>query len=530
MQNESIAAAITRGETYLGMEFGSTRIKAVLTDLSNKPIASGSFDWENSLVDGVWTYSLDEIHNGLRQCFADLQKNVQTSYGVPLQTVKSMGVSAMMHGYLVFDKNGKLLTPFRTWRNTMTGEAAAFLSELFSFNIPERWSIAHLYQSILKEESHVADIAYLTTLSGYIHYLLTGEKVLGVGDASGMFPIDGEAKDYDQRYVERFEHLIAAKKYPWRLRSILPKVLYAGEQAGTLTKEGALLLDPSGSFAAGVPFCPPEGDAGTGMVATDSVAAHTGNVSAGTSIFAMVVLDRPLSRYYPEIDMVTTPDGKPVAMVHCNNCTGDLDGWIHLFGEVLHSFGVQVPKAQLYDTLLFCSFDGDDHCGGLMNYNYLSGESITGLTCGKPLFLREQNSSFTLPNFMKTQLFSCLATLRIGMDILYREGVSLDSMACHGGYYKTKETGTRFTAASLETPVTIMKTAGEGGPWGMAVLAGYAAERSETESLSEYLTEKVFVDAEKETTLPKTVDVNSFRAFLQRYRDWLDAEKTASKL
>ena len=530
MQKKSIAAAVAAGETYLGMEFGSTRIKAVLTDLAHQPIASGSFDWENSLIDGIWTYSLDEVHRGLQQCFADLKKNVQETYGISLKSVKSMGVSAMMHGFLVFDKDGNLLTPFRTWRNTITGEAAAALSERFRFNIPERWSIAHLYQAILNDEVYVPEIAYMTTLAGYIHFLLTGEKVLGVGDASGMFPIDSATGDYDKHFMASFEELIAGKNYLWRLQDILPRVLFAGDTAGTLTAEGALLLDPTGDFQSGVPLCPPEGDAGTGMVATDSVAPRTGNVSAGTSIFAMVVLDRPLSRYYPEIDMVTTPDGKPVAMVHCNNCTGDLDGWIRLFGESLRAFGLDVPKAKLYDTLLLSALDGDENCGGLMNYNYLSGESITGFVSGKPMFLREQNSRFTLPNFMKTQLFSCLATLRIGMDILYREGVSLEAMACHGGYYKTRETGARFTAAALETPVTITKTAGEGGPWGMAVLAGFAASRAAGESLAGYLKEKVFFDAEKETTLPQTAEVESFRAFLTRYRQWLPAEQAAAQL
>ena len=530
MQKEQIAAAIGAGDTFLGSEFGSTRIKAVLTDLAHQPIASGSFDWENSLIDGIWTYSLDEIHQGLQQCFADLKKNVQETYGTSLKSVKSMGVSAMMHGFLVFDKDGHLLTPFRTWRNTITGEAAAALSERFRFNIPERWSIAHLYQVILNGEQYVPEIAYMTTLAGYIHFLLTGEKVLGVGDACGMFPIDSATGDYNKQFMASFETLISDKNFPWRLQDILPRVLFAGDAAGTLTAEGALLLDPTGDFQSGVPLCPPEGDAGTGMVATNSVAVNTGNVSAGTSIFAMAVLEKELSRYYPEIDMVTTPDGKPVAMVHCNNCTGDLDGWMRLFAEVLERFGVSPKKAALYDTLLLASFDGDEQCGGLMNYNYLSGESITGLTRGKPMFLREQNSRFTLPNFMKTQLFSCLATLRIGMNILYSEGVSLSAIAGHGGYYKTKETGARYTAAALKTPVTIMETAGEGGPWGIAVLAGFAAMRKEGESLSAYLDAHVFANAKKETVNPTAEDMACFDDFLARYQSWLPAQKAAALL
>lgn len=528
MDTERIAEQISLGKTFLGLEFGSTRIKAVLTDFHHLPIASGAFDWENSLIDGVWTYGMDEILRGMRETFSSLKKDVLEKYGVPLKKTGAMGVSAMMHGYLVFDRNGKLLTPFRTWRNTMTAKAAAELSSLFSFNIPERWSIAHLYQSILNNEAHVGQIAYMTTLSGYIHYLLTGQKVLGVGDASGMFPIDSETGKYNQKMLQRFDKKIAHKGYAWKTEAILPRVLQAGERAGTLTAVGAKLLDFTGEFEAGVPFCPPEGDAGTGMTATNSVRVETGNVSAGTSIFAMIVLEKNPSSYYPEIDMVTTPDGKPVAMVHCNNCTGDLDGWMRLFGEAVDLFCPNVKKADLYDKILCTALDGDADCGGLMSYNTLSGESITGLSSGNPLFLRSQNSKFNLSNFIKTQLLSALCTLRIGMDILYREGVTMYAIAGHGGYFKTRQTGTKFMAAALNTPVKIMETAGEGGPWGMALLAAYMLNKKEGQSLADYLDSIVFADTKTEEILPSESDVEEFNHFLARYKNCLDLEKAAA--
>lgn len=530
MSKLTVAEAIQNGKTFLGIEFGSTRIKAVLTDYNHIPIASGFFDWENSLIDGIWTYSLDEVKKGLKDCFSSLKADIKDKYGIPFKTTAGIGISAMMHGYLVFDKNDKLLVPFRTWRNTITSESAKKLSALFKFNIPERWSIAHLYGAILKNEPHIKDIAFMTTLAGYIHYLLTGKKVLGVGDASGMFPIDSAAGTYNADMLTEFSSLDEVKKYPWNIEEIMPVVLYAGENAGTLTEEGAKLLDESGEFSAGIPFCPPEGDAGTGMVATDSVGVHTGNVSAGTSIFAMAVLDKELNSYYPEIDMVTTPDGKPVAMAHCNNCTGDLDSWIKLFGEALSMFGVTYKKYELYDKLLLSALNGDDDCGGLMNYNCLSGESMIGLTSGKPVFVKTQNSNFNVPNFIKTQLFSCLAALRIGMDILYREGVTLDSIAGHGGFFKTKETGARYMAAALNTPVRLLETAGEGGPWGIAVLAGYAVKRTDNEPLDSYLSKYVFADSETEITEVSEKEKKCFDAFLERYKKWLPIEETASHM
>lgn len=530
MNNSEIAGIIENGKTFLGIEFGSTRIKAVLTDYEHSPIAAGSFDWENTFANGIWTYSLDEVIFGLKTCFSDLKANVENTYGVKFTKTAGMGVSAMMHGYLVFDEQGEILTPFRTWRNTITGEAAAKLSELFKFNIPERWSIAHLYNAIIKKEDHVNKISFMTTLAGYVHYLLTGEKVLGVGDASGMFPIDTEKADYNSKMIDLFSALPEVSKYSWNISGILPSVLSAGENAGYLTEQGAKLLDESGEFAAGIPFCPPEGDAGTGMVATDSVSACTGNVSAGTSIFAMAVLEKDLQNYYPEIDIVTTPDGKPVAMAHCNNCTGDIDGWIKLFGEALSLFGVEFKKFELYDKLLLSALNGDDDCGGLMNYNYLSGESITGLVQGMPVFARTQNSKFNISNFIKTQLFSCLATLRIGMDILYREGVTLETIAGHGGFFKTKETGARYMAAALNTPVRLLETAGEGGPWGIAVLAGYSVKKEENDTLDSYLKNNVFASAGVEITEPSVNDVECFNAFLERYKKWFSIERAAAEL
>ncbi|MBQ6164450.1 MAG: ATPase [Clostridia bacterium] len=526
----TIAKKIADGKTFLGIELGSTRIKAVLTDENGLPLASGAFDWENRLVDGIWTYGQDEILRGVRACYADLRKNVKKEYGVVLRSVMAMGVSAMMHGYLAFDKAGELLVPFRTWRNTCALAASQELSALFDFKIPARWSIAHLYRAIKEGEPHVEKIAYLTTLAGYIHYLLTGERVLGVGDASGMFPIDSETMDYDEGMLLKFDALIAEKRYPWKLKEILPRVLRAGEYAGKLTAEGAALLDETGALQAGIPLCPPEGDAGTGMVATDAVAPRTGNVSAGTSVFTMAVLDRPLKGWYPEIDVVATPDGAPVAMVHGNNCTGDIDAWIRLFGETLSLFGDEVKKSELYDKLLKAAFDGDKDVGGLMNYNYIAGEGVTKIPTGKPMFLRGENCSFNIANFMKAQLFGAVATIRVGMDILYREGVKLECIAGHGGYFKTKETGTRFMSAALGIPVKVMETAGEGGPWGMALLASYLINKKDGETLPQYLENRIFAGAASETVSPLPEDIESFGIFLERYKKWLPAEAEAGKI
>lgn len=519
---------IANGEAILGIEFGSTRIKAVLIDENHKPIASGDHIWENRLENGFWTYHEDEIWSGLQDSYANLKKDVESKYGVKITKIAALGFSAMMHGYLAFDKEGKLLVPFRTWRNSTTGEAAEKLSALFEYNIPERWSISHLYQAILNGEDHVKDIAFFTTLAGFIHWKLTGEKVLGVGDASGMFPIDPKTKQYDATMIEKFENLIAEYHFPWKLTEILPEIRLAGEAAGTLTETGAKLLDPSGELEAGVPIAPPEGDAGTGMVATNSVKQRTGNVSAGTSVFAMVVLDKELSRYYPQIDMVTTPDGSLVAMVHANNCTSDLNAWVGLCGEVLDAFGVKVSGDELYGTLYRKSLEADPDCGGLLSYGFLSGENIMNCVEGRPMFVRTPESKFTLANFMRSHLYASFGALKVGMDLLLQqEKVEIDAIYGHGGIFKTKGVAQNFLAAALNTPVSVMETAGEGGPWGMAVLAAYLVKKAEGESLEDYLADKVFADAEGSSVEPDAKDVEGFNAFATRFKDAIAVEQTA---
>ena len=520
--------AILSGKTALGIEFGSTRIKAVLTGEDNAPIASGSHEWENRYVDGIWTYTLEDIWGGLQDCYAKLAEDVKNQYGITLETVGVIGFSAMMHGYMAFNEAGELLVPFRTWRNTITGEASEKLTELFQYNIPQRWSIAHLYQAILNEEEHVKDISFQTTLAGYIHWQLSGEKVLGVGEASGMFPIDSATKDFNQKMVEQFDELVAPKGYPWKLRDIFPKVLVAGENAGTLTEEGAKLLDPSGNLKAGIPMCPPEGDAGTGMAATNSVAVRTGNVSAGTSVFAMVVLEKELSKVYPELDMVTTPDGSPVAMVHCNNCTSDLNAWVNLFKEFAEAFGVDVDMNKLFGTLYNKALEGDADCGGLLAYNYFSGEPITGFEEGRPLFVRTPDSHFNLANFMRVHLFTSLGALKSGMDLLIKdEGVKLDRMLGHGGLFKTKGVGQGIMAAAINTPVSVMETAGEGGAWGIALLASYMVNKEEGETLDAYLADKVFAGNEGSRMEPDEKDVEGFEKFMERYKAGLAIEHAA---
>ena len=519
---------IANGEAILGIEFGSTRIKAVLIDENHKPIASGDHIWENRLENGFWTYHEDEIWSGLQDSYANLKKDVESKYGVKLTKIAALGFSAMMHGYLAFDKEGKLLVPFRTWRNSTTGEAAEKLSALFEYNIPERWSISHLYQAILNGEDHVKDIAFFTTLAGFIHWKLTGEKVLGVGDASGMFPIDPKTKQYDATMIEKFENLIAEYHFPWKLTEILPEIRLAGEAAGTLTETGAKLLDPSGELEAGVPIAPPEGDAGTGMVATNSVKQRTGNVSAGTSVFAMVVLDKELSRYYPQIDMVTTPDGSLVAMVHANNCTSDLNAWVGLCGEVLDAFGVKVSGDELYGTLYRKSLEADPDCGGLLSYGFLSGENIMNCVEGRPMFVRTPESKFTLANFMRSHLYASFGALKVGMDLLLQqEKVEIDAIYGHGGIFKTKGVAQNFLAAALNTPVSVMETAGEGGPWGMAVLAAYLVKKAGGESLEDYLVDNVFADAEGSSVEPDAKDVEGFNAFATRFKDGIAVEQTA---
>jgi sugar (pentulose or hexulose) kinase len=527
MDKNEIKKAIESGKTALGIELGSTRIKAVLIAEDHSPIASGSHEWENQYENGVWTYSMEAVWNGLQDCYRNLSKEVSEKYGVTLSTVGSIGFSAMMHGYMAFDKDGNHLVPFRTWRNTITGQAAEKLTDVFQFNIPQRWSIAHLYQAILNKEAHVKDIAHLTTLAGYVYWKLTGQKSMGVGEASGMFPIDSIINDFDKKMLGQFNDLLKAEKISWTLQDILPKVLVAGESAGTLSEEGAKLLDPSGTLKAGIALCPPEGDAGTGMVATNSVAVRTGNVSAGTSVFAMIVLEKSLSKLYPEIDMVTTPTGKPVAMVHANNCTSDLNAWVGLFGEFTKALGVEISQSKLFETLYKMALAGDADGGGMLAYNYLSGESITDLTEGRPLFIRTPESRFTLPNFMRTHLFSSLGTLKIGMDILAQEKVQLDQLLGHGGFFKTEGVGQRMMAAAMNAPVSVMETAGEGGAWGIALLAAFMANKAGAETLEEYLNKKVFANEKSSTIAPDSKDVEGFAAFMERYKAGLGIERTA---
>ena len=511
--------------TALGIELGSTRIKAVLIDKDHLPIASGDFEWENQFVDGIWTYSSDMIHKGIQACYAALKADVQAKFGVTLTEVGGIGISAMMHGYLPFDKDGKQLAEFRTWRNTITGEAAEKLTEALGFNIPQRWSIAHYYQAILNNESHVGDIDYLTTLAGYIHWRLTGLKVMGVGEASGMFPIDSSTNDYNQEMVAKFNALTGGD-----LLSILPKVLVAGDDAGTLTEDGAKFLDPVGDLKAGIPIAPCEGDAGTGMVATNSVRVYTGNVSAGTSDFAMVVVDHDLG-VHREIDMVTTPAGAPVAMVHCNNCTSDINAWVNLFDQFAELFGAQISKNDLYTKLFQVALKGDPDCGGLLSYNYFSGEGVTDLDEGRPLFARTPNCNFTLANFMRTHLLSALATLKIGMDILQdAENVRIDKLYGHGGFFKTPEVGQKMLSAAVNAPVSVMETAGEGGPYGMALLVSYMINKEEGETLPDYLDNKVFAGAKSVSVMADESDVAGFASFLDKYKNALPMERKATEV
>lgn len=513
----------------LGIELGSTRIKAVLAAPDGTVLASGAHDWQNRLEGGYWTYHLDDVWAGIQDAYAQLKADYRSRYGQPLQTVGALGISAMMHGYLPFDKAGHQLAAFRTWRNTTTLPAATALTERFHFNIPQRWSIAHLYQAILNGEEHVRDVAFLTTLAGYVHWQLTGEKVLGIGDASGVFPIDSARCDYDAAMLASFDELLAQNGLPYHLRDLLPTVLCAGQDAGSLTEAGARLLDPTGDLPAGIPVCPPEGDADTGMAATNSVAARTGNVSAGTSVFAMVVLERPLQQLHPEIDMVTTPDGRPVAMVHCNTCTSDLDGWVSLLGEMTAAAGVPLTKTQLYTLFYQKALAGDPDCGGLVSFNYFSGEPVTGLTEGRPLFVRRPDADFTLANFARAQLYACMATLKIGLDILFgQERVTVDNLLGHGGLFKVPVVGQKLLAGALGVPVSVMQTAGEGGPWGMALLAGYRLHRQAGQTLEEYLRDAIFANAEGSTVQPDAADSRGFAAFLQQYTRCLAVERAAA--
>lgn len=527
MKEKQLAAAIREGKTALGIELGSTRIKAVLVDEDHNPIASGSHDWENKYENGIWTYSIADIWNGVQESYKEMAEDVKNQYGETLTTIGAIGFSAMMHGYMAFDKEGEILVPFRTWRNTMTEEASEKLTELFSYHIPQRWSIAHLYQAILNKEEHVRDIDYLITLEGYVHWKLTGERVLGIGDCAGMFPIDSNTKDFYERMVEQFDELVAEEQYPWKFRDIMPKVLTAGEAAGTLTEEGAKLLDISGNLKAGIPLCPPEGDAGTGMTATNSVARRTGNVSAGTSVFAMVVLEKELSKVHPEIDLVTTPAGDSVAMVHCNNCTSDLNAWVSLFEEFAQTMGMKTDKNTLFSTLYQKALEGDKDGGNLLSYGYLSGEHLTHFEEGRPLFVRTPESRFNLANFMRVHLYTALGALKMGMDILYEEGVKLDVLLGHGGLFKTKDVGQKIMAAAMNVPVAVMETAGEGGAWGAALLASYMIKKEEGETLDHYLAEKVFAGETGNLLEPDPEDEKGFAAFMERYKKGLSIERAA---
>ena len=521
-------AAILANKTALGIEFGSTRIKAVLVDDKNQPIASGGHEWENRYENGVWTYSLDDIWTGIQDCYQDMARDVKAKYDIELESVGAFGVSAMMHGYMPFNKEGELLVPFRTWRNNITGEASEKLMELFNYNIPQRWSIAHLYQAILNGEEHVKDIDYITTLEAYVHWKLTGKRVLGIGDAAGMFPIDTTKADYNQEMVDKFDELVAPYGFSWKLRDIMPKALVAGEDAGVLTEEGAKLLDVTGKLKAGIPMCPPEGDAGTGMVATNSVAVRTGNVSAGTSVFAMIVLEKELSRPYKEIDMVTTPSGHLVAMAHSNNCTSDLNAWVNLFREFAQTFGMKISTNDLFGKLYNKALEGDADCGGLLAYNYFSGEHVTGFNEGRPVFARTPDAKFNLANFMRVNLFTSLGALKVGLDILMKEEhVQVDQILGHGGLFKTKGVGQKILAGAIDAPVSVMETAGEGGAWGIALLASYMINKEENETLEDYLDAKVFAGNAGTKMDPDPADVAGFEVFTERYKKGLPIERAA---
>ena len=523
-------STIETGKAILGIELGSTRIKAVLIDQENKPIAQGNHTWENQLVDGLWTYSIEAIWSGLQDCYADLRSNVKNLYGIEIENLAAIGVSAMMHGYMPFNAKEEILVPFRTWRNTNTGRAAAALSDLFVYNIPLRWSISHLYQAILDNEAHVKDIDFLTTLAGYVHWQLTGEKVLGIGDASGMLPIDPTTHNYSAEMVAKFDKLIAPNQYNWTLQDILPKVLSAGESAGVLTPEGSKKLDASGHLKAGIPVCPPEGDAGTGMVATNAVKQRTGNVSAGTSSFSMIVLEKELSKPYEMIDMVTTPDGSLVAMVHCNNCTSDLNAWVNLFKEYQELLGIPVDMNEIYSKLYNIALTGDADCGGLLSYNYISGEPVTGLAEGRPLFVRSANDKFNLANFMRSHLYASVGVLKIGNDILFNEEkIKVDRITGHGGLFRTKGVGQRILAAAINSPISVMETAGEGGAWGIALLGSYLVNNEKKQSLADFLDESVFVGDAGIEVSPTPEDVAGFNTYIENYKAGLPIEEAAVK-
>lgn len=520
---------ITNGKTALGIEFGSTRIKAVLIDEDCAPVASGGYDWENRLENGYWTYSLDDIMTGLRSAYASLKQNVREKYGVTLTKAGAIGISGMMHGYLAFDENDKLLTPFRTWRNTTTAKAAEELSAALDFNVPQRWSCAHLYQAVLSGEEHVPHIAHITTLAGYIHYLLTGRREVGIGEASGIFPIDSEKLCYDGKKLAVYNEKLSSHGVSFKAEDVFPSVRLAGFSGAVLTKEGAAILDADGELECGIPMCPPEGDAGTGMVATNAVRVRTGNISAGTSVFSMLVLDKKLSRTYPEIDMVTTPDGSPVAMVHCNNCCGEIDAWAKIFGEFAAAAGLDIPKHKVYDTLYYLALRGDSDCGGVVSYNFLSGEHILGVKFGHPMYFRSEDGKMNLPNFFRAQVYSSVAALKTGMDLLLRdEGVKADCFTGHGGLFKTEGVAQQFLADAINTPVSVMKTAGEGGAWGMAILAEYMVNGG-GKTLPDYLDEDVFSSMESSTLAPTKDGNDGFEKYVENYKAGLAAQYALCK-
>lgn len=528
MLKQETGLMIEAGRTSLGIELGSTRIKAVLIGEDFEVLASSSHTWENKLENGIWTYSMDDVWAGLQDAYKKLAGEVKEQHGVCLMKIGSIGVSAMMHGYLPFDKNGNQLAPFRTWRNTITQAAARELSESFNFNIPQRWSVAHVYNAILGKEAHVNSIAFLTTLAGYVHWKLTGEKVAGVGEASGMFPIDSNINNYDAAMLAKFNASAKAHGVKWNIEDILPRVLVAGENAGVLSKEGALLLDSAGYLEAGIPMCPPEGDAGTGMVATNAVAERSGNVSAGTSIFAMIVLEKAMQRTHAQIDMVTTPAGRPVAMVHCNNCSSDFDAWERLFEQLIGAVGIEIDRNAVYVAMYAEAMKGNVDGGGLLSYNYYSGEHITGFAEGRPLLVRLPQSEFTLGDFARTLLYSAIATLRLGMDILTGdEAVRVDVLQGHGGFFKLQQTGQTLMAGALNVPVSVMETAGEGGAWGIALLAAFMRQRQKDDKLEAFLSERVFNNATGITIMPRREDVRGFNKYLERYKNGFDIERTA---
>jgi len=518
---------IRAGAVTLGMEFGSTRIKAALIAPDTTPLAVGSHVWENQFKDGVWTYDMADVHRGLASCLAALVEDVRIRYGLELEAVGALGVSGMMHGYIALDADGELLVPFRTWRNNVTGEACAELTPRLDFAVPQRWSIAHLYQSILERQPHVKRIAHLTTLAGYVHWKLSGEHVIGVGDASGMFPIDPRTADWDAERMAAFDSLVDPWQVGWQLRDILPKVLPAGHLGGRLTVEGSRLLDPLGRIHEGTPLCPPEGDAGTGMVATNALRPRAANVSAGTSMFAMIVLDRSLSRIYGEIDIIVTPDARPVAMAHANNGTSDLDAWMALFGQVAEALGAETRFDELYARILPLALRGDPDAGRLLSVNYVSGEHMTGFTEGRPLFVRNQDGRFTLENFMRALCYASLCTLREGLDILReQEGVIVEEVRGHGGFFRGGDTGQRMMAAALNVPISLPATASEGGAWGIAVLAAYLLRTDAGQSLPDYLDARVS-GSMGAPVKPDPHDVQGFAAYFARHRAALAIEREA---